>query len=490
MATLSVSTERLLAAFSRGTGVTQDQVENLRSAIANSPALSAQVDTAIAAGHLQNFALLPSGTNAGGTYDGHSKTIHLPARILSTASPPNDRRPAELTFVLGHEVQHGFNHPETRRAYAQFETALSAAARGNHDYTEAIGALLSTNRSDEAASNLAGWNALAGMVKAANPAATLADVYATNPRAQDFARRSLDSPTAYATHSDLAINEDLSITATADNIEGMAKHYFDKPPHLARLGHNGNSDYTNYYGAYAVGRASQYEALNPAPGGIPPMMINMQQLGLQESLLEQNGISLGEGNPPPQPYLDSGTTPPSLHHFDHTATTHTHVPIAAQGIAAQPPQPPDGAAHSAPSVERHNAVPLMPSEDHSLHEQIRNKVAALDAAHGRGFDATSERLSASLLVLAKENGLDRVDHVVLSGHTSHAPAAHNIFVVKGALDDPAALRASTPTVEAAQRPVQESLDNLAVVNQRQADNASQELAQQQAQEQHRGGLSR
>lgn len=490
MATLSVSTERLLAEFSRGTGVTQDQVENLRSAIAGSPALATQVDTAIAAGHLQNFALLPSGTNAGGTYDGHSKTINLPARILSTESPPNDRRPAELTFVLGHEVQHSFNHAETRRAYTRFETALGAAARGNHDYTEAIDALLSTNRSDEAASNLAGWNALAGMVKAANPAATLADVYAANPRAQDFARRSLESPTAYVTHSDLIINEDLSITATADNIEGMAKHYFDKSPHLARLGHNGNSDYTNYYGAYAVGRASQYEALNPAPGGIPPMTINMQQLGLQESLLEQNGISLGEGNPPPQPYLDSGTTPPSLHHFDHTATTHTHIPIAAQGIAAPPAQSVDGTARTAQPVKHHDAAPPIPNEDRGLHEQIRGKVAALDAAHGRSFDATSERLSASLLVLAKENGLDRVDHVVLSGQTSHAPAAQNIFVVMGALDDPAALRASTPTVEAAQRPVQESLDHLAAFNQQQTDHASQELAQQHAQEQQRGGPSR
>lgn len=72
-----------------------------------------------------------------------------------------------------------------------------------------------------------------------------------------------------------------------------------------------------------------------------------------------------------------------------------------------------------------------------------------------------------------------------------AAVAQNIFVVKGALDDPSSLRAHSPTAEAAQRPVQESLDNLAVVNQRQAEQASQEQTRQreQVQEQQRSALS-
>ncbi|WP_260844215.1 XVIPCD domain-containing protein [Stenotrophomonas rhizophila] len=90
--------------------------------------------------------------------------------------------------------------------------------------------------------------------------------------------------------------------------------------------------------------------------------------------------------------------------------------------------------------------------------QIREKVAELDAANGRSFDSTSERLSASLYVLAKENGLSRVDHVMLSERTTHASAAENIFVVQGERNDPAHLRASMPTTQAAQTPLEASLE--------------------------------
>lgn len=90
--------------------------------------------------------------------------------------------------------------------------------------------------------------------------------------------------------------------------------------------------------------------------------------------------------------------------------------------------------------------------------QIRDKVAELDAANGRTFDPTSERVTASLYVLAKENGLSRVDHVVLSDRTSHAAAAENIFVVQGERNDPAHLRASMPTAQAAQTPLEVSLE--------------------------------
>lgn len=90
--------------------------------------------------------------------------------------------------------------------------------------------------------------------------------------------------------------------------------------------------------------------------------------------------------------------------------------------------------------------------------QIREKVAKLDAANGRTFDPTSERVSASLYVLAKENGLSRVDHVMLSERTPNARAAENIFVVQGERNDPGHLRASMPTALAAQTPVEASLE--------------------------------
>jgi hypothetical protein len=124
-----------------------------------------------------------------------------------------------------------------------------------------------------------------------------------------------------------------------------------------------------------------------------------------------------------------------------------------------------------------------------MHQQIRSKVEQLDAASGRTFDASSERMTASLLTLAKDNGLTRVDHVLLSEETKNLPAAQNLFVVQGDPQDPAKLRAHMPTAQAAQQPVQESFAQLETVNQRLAQERSQEqvLEQQRAQEQQQRG---
>jgi len=102
--------------------------------------------------------------------------------------------------------------------------------------------------------------------------------------------------------------------------------------------------------------------------------------------------------------------------------------------------------------------PMQPGHpDHALYLQIREGVEELDAKHGRSFDATSERMTASLLVLAKDNDLSHVDHVLVSNATAAHPAGHTLFVVQGEANDPAHLRASMPTAEAAQTPVEQSL---------------------------------
>lgn len=118
------------------------------------------------------------------------------------------------------------------------------------------------------------------------------------------------------------------------------------------------------------------------------------------------------------------------------------------------------AASMTPADARHHDNPLL--------GQIRNKVAALDVANVRSFDATSERLSASLLALAKDNGLTRVDHVLLSERTADSPTAHNILIVQGERDDPAHLRAAMPTALAAQTPVEASFERVEQIALKQA----------------------
>lgn len=126
------------------------------------------------------------------------------------------------------------------------------------------------------------------------------------------------------------------------------------------------------------------------------------------------------------------------------------------------------------------ATPTQPGHpDHPLYQQVRDGVAALDARHGRSFDATSERMTASLLVLAKDNGLDRVDHVLLSNATAHEQAGHTLFVVQGEPGNPAHQRASMPTIQAAQTPVDESMQQFEVVSREHDQRAQVQQREQQ-----------
>lgn len=145
------------------------------------------------------------------------------------------------------------------------------------------------------------------------------------------------------------------------------------------------------------------------------------------------------------------------------------VAVAQEPIAYEPP------------LEHHAAPPQSqgPTQrdhpDFALYQQVRQGVAALDEKHGRSFDEVSERMSASLLVLAKDNDLSRVDHVLLSNATERNPAGHMLYVVQGEPNDPAHLRASMPTEQAAMTAVADSMQQFAVAS---------ELAEQRAVAQH------
>lgn len=98
--------------------------------------------------------------------------------------------------------------------------------------------------------------------------------------------------------------------------------------------------------------------------------------------------------------------------------------------------------------------------EYSLLQQVSGHVAGIDARAGRTPDESSERLTASVMVLARQNNLDRADHVLLSAQTADSPAGRNVFVVQGEMNDPAHLRASMPTDVAVQTPVEQSLQRL------------------------------
>lgn len=471
MANLSPQAQGLVTKYANEPGVTPDQVANLTAIINSSQPLTDQVNDAVKNGHLKGFEALPIGTHAGGEYHPARQVIRLPPSMLMTPQGKSFDM-AEPAFVLGHELQHGFNRASTRAANETFVKELIAEAKQpspTHDYTQEIGKKIAQNRRDEAGAEVAGWNALVGQVKATNPNATVVDVFKANPgRAFDFVDLSTGAPTI---RRNLNINPDLTISPNTANVEAMGVNYFDKKA-LANggtvsIGHHGNSDYANYYGASAIGKAAEVDTLYAKPhNGIQPqMVVNMRQLRLSEQLLEENGIDLGKNNAGQKTYLDSSNHPPTAHLFQHTIRTHQYVnPILSDGLDVDIERAQSKIAPS-PTDPDH--------KDHSMLEQIRAGVRAIDEKVGKPYDDMSERISRSLLAQCKDkremypearslslpaNALNRVDHVLL-GKTG------NIFAVQGGIDDPAHNRAYVPVEQAMRTPVEQSDQKLLAANQ-------------------------
>ncbi|MEN5355351.1 XVIPCD domain-containing protein [Stenotrophomonas sepilia] len=127
------------------------------------------------------------------------------------------------------------------------------------------------------------------------------------------------------------------------------------------------------------------------------------------------------------------------------------------------------------SVQRTaSSVAELGDADRSLYMQIRAGVERLDAESGKQWDESSQRMSASLLVLAKEQGFSRVDHVVLNNPTESLARGEKVFIVEGAMDDPAQRRGTMSTMDALRVPEAESLHRAEAL----AANLEQQPAQQ------------
>lgn len=472
--------------------VTQEMVDNLQSTINGSPVLAEQMREAVTVRDksgrhpLESFAILDPQMGAGGTYNGGTKTMSLPAPGLQTrggANPMGRFDSQDMTFVLAHEVQHGFNSDGKNAATATFLKAVSAEAAKSapfHDYTAPIVAYTQAGREDEAKAEIAGWNALLSREKQLNRAANLDEMLATrNDRVRDFVQQdpNVSQPKAMKL-AGLNFKGDGTLEPTPGNVAAMGQHYFDRPaPGYAQPGqrpvHIGehkpaSSDYPNYYGNWALERI--FEAENRSnklhQGAKPVVMVNMAAAGLKEDLQEMEGLDLGT-NKAARHYLDSSQSPPMLRKFDHTQDgsvnpSHTYVQIDAQAEqhASGPstvPRTPDDAGHP----------------DHQMLVQIRDGITKVEAHRGRAYDDFSERVSRSLLAECKDQRdayphtrneplsgreMAQVDHVVMG-------PSGRVFAVEGKLQDPAHRRASVDFDRAAQIPLEVSDQKLDAANQ-------------------------
>ncbi len=460
---LSTQAQALVTTFNAS--LTADQQTNFSNALQNSPALINQINTAVAAGELRAFALLPVGTNAGGQFNPTSGTMELPATSMTT--PASGRfNPAELTFVLGHETQHAINRPTTAAALATLSTdvnRIGQSATAVHDYTAPLSTMLAVNRNDEATAHIGGFNATVGMVRSTNPNPSLEDIYRASPgRMGDFITvtpgtpatpgsaatattpavpATAATPDTYALRAGLTLNADMSMTPNAANTAAMGTHYFDQSAASARLGHNGDSNYQNYYATNLVSFVAQVERANApthaAAGLTPQLTLNMTALGVTETQLERNGLNLGAAAGR-QPYFDSSTTPPTAGNLDHTIATHAHVPVTMP-----------------------NALPTVQAPvEQQTHPAVRQAMDAIDRSPNIPADAFGpdrQRVATGVALHAAAQQITP-DHVVLNDRRT------DLIAVQGALTDPGA-RMSTPlpVAEAAKTDLtaaQQKLDTL------------------------------
>jgi len=121
--------------------------------------------------------------------------------------------------------------------------------------------------------------------------------------------------------------------------------------------------------------------------------------------------------------------------------------------------------HAALEAARlHGPAPVDPAHpDHALQQQVSRAVDAMERSLGRHPDGNSERLKASLLLTARQNGFARVDHVVLSEARGPVQAGQQVFAVQGRLDDPASRRVHVATQQALATPARVSWTRLADV---------------------------
>lgn len=403
--------------------VTQDMLTNLQSTINGSPVLAAEIKRAVTPpGHgqeapLQHFASL-SGTVAGGTYDPTTHTMSLPPASLAT--PPASFGSADLTFVLGHEIQHGFNAASKRAATDSAYRQATQIVRDNNpinDYTAPIGAVIQAGREDEAKAQIAGWNALLSREQQSNPAVNLTDMMAltSNPNQQDrtlrvldFVEQSVVNQAQAQARPGLTFNADRTMSMSATNVAQMGQNYFDKPPKGAPgllshettgIGHHGDSDYSNYYGANAVTNIISIDRLHAhsVHGVAPQMQIDMGQLRLREDLMERNGITISRNPNTPQPYYDISQSPQALHHFDHTHNqNHASEQNAHQHVPAVPGLSPE---RSRDDRESENDIPIPKPNPQSELSPTKDFSAYLDrmlAAAQSGDDATFRKMTQTL----------------------------------------------------------------------------------------------
>ena len=405
MANDQVTLESMLTAFE---GEHADEGQALRAMLQNTPALAARVQQAVQNGQLTSFAAHAS--PGGGSYDSQTNQIKLPMGLLAD-SAMNDLGNEEgntARIVLGHEIGHALNKAAIQHTNTQFATTVAqiASSPSPHDYTEALRTRGAVQRVRESGDEIAGVNTLIDFVKTQNPAATLETIYNASSEMRVYIDKQGDAPPfTFTAKPGLTFGADLKVAETPANLEAMGQLFYD-----AR-------GYPQRYGAVGLALISQAEAMAQAADPARPTPVvraDLAGLGIDASQVPSTSLPPG--------FIDAPSAQPAQRLTDEKA------------------------AEPSPA-------------DQPLTDRIRNGVIDLEKGLGKTWDDSSERLTASLTVLAKQKGFTERDElgVMFNQQTPTLRAGELVFLHRTgatASADPAANRAHMTTSDALAAPAQ------------------------------------
>ena len=365
----------------------------------SSHSLQQRMTEEVQAGRLQHVRLQPPGEHSGGHFSATDHAIYMDSDIFTDIKEKTARLD-RITYVLGHETAHsaltGGRADSTKALTGAVHSAIWSESNFGHvDLTAPAERYLQYARQDESIATIAAWNALADRVDRERPGplsqedllkrvAAIGDcvVGSENDR-QPAPGITLDA------QQQIIIGKPLAQSA---NVEAVGACYYDKPAQEAKLGRNGDSDYTNHYGTVVVGTIASHVRQYETETGqrAHDVRLDFQQLGLKPALLESNGIDLGGRNFVLFDTSGDRVRGISLKHSDKGGQD---GPEAERRIVQQP------------------AAPLLSEQahpDNGLFKQALAMVHDEDRKRGRVPDEYSERLAGTLTVNAKDAGMTQI----------------------------------------------------------------------------------
>ncbi|MBN7134704.1 hypothetical protein A7A76_08200 [Lysobacter enzymogenes] len=449
--------EALLVQFDKTQNATDAEMAAMRRAISESPYLAQLIETGLDRGVIKAFtARSVSGT--GGHFDDRGGELNVSRATLRAAAATGSEMDG-LVGAMAHEAAHAANQKDRLFRHEQFERDLASRFRSDadvHDPTDIALTLQQRQRWDESYAELHSVNAVVSRIRHLDPDAEEQRILG---RAAATTLCVVQDPKSgeYAWAAGIRPNPDNGrIAYTPENLEAVARCHFDAPADVARLGAHGDLDYRNYYAPHTMGRIADQKiaadnlTANPLSAPDAYLHLDLGRLGWDLQKIEREGVGFANHK------ID-------FNFYDVTSGQPVMRNLRDRASLGKDATPPD--VESPAFAAMGAADPRSPQHpDHSLYLQARQGVAGLDAQLGRASDDASERLAASLTVLAREHDLSRIDHVVLSRDGREVKAGENVFVVEGRLDDPAHRRAHVKLEAAAQVPVEASFERLAAIS--------------------------